>query len=683
MTANTNDHSSTHPFGHLMLGRILVERRVLDEEQIVACLGQQQSEARSQGRRRPFGVIAVERGFASPEQVEAALAFQRKQLTTLVVGPYRLAEKLGEGGSSVVYRAIAVDGGRAVALKIMPQNAAGDVAAIARFQKEAQAGMTLQHPHIVKTLDWGTHRDAYWLAMELMPGGTLLQHVRHHGPLPESAVLELACGMLDALRLAGDHHMVHRDIKPTNILFDAQGRGKLADLGLAQLISSPNDLGPGRLVGTPAYIAPEQALGKGGVDARSDLYSLGATLFHALTGGPPFVEPSAIDLANHHLNTAPPSADDINPEVSAGTAAVVRKLLAKRQADRYASASEALADVRRVLEGVDPIALSLSAAKAFAPLDVNLRIDQPAEISRRPVKGKGKPATPASIHFDVIAEPGKTGARNLRKPDTGKADTGRHKRGAQSRISAKLIKSRLPATALIVGALVIMAAAGGTAWWWSGHKPPAVPVATTVDTDSTPITTQLRSIDLLGTIDGRKLNADDWMKRDGVLVSARGARHLLPLSQPAPREYDLTCVFKRLNPTGSLVLVLTVGGHPVCWMVGGDGAPRAGLDEVRGKGIDTNGTARPLPKGLDPDKRHSTVVQVRRDGITCRVAGQEVLTFPTTGVDLSVDAKWELPEQSTLGIGSAGTQIAVYRLDLTEIVTVTGSTPVPASPPSP
>ncbi len=681
MTANSDDSPSTHPFGNLMLGRILVERQVLVDEQVDACLEQQKDETRSRGRRRALGVIVVERGFAKPEQVEAALAFQRQQFSTQVVGPYRLAEKLGEGGSSVVYRAIAVDGGRAVALKILPQNAPGDVAAIARFQKEAQAGMTLQHPHIVKTLDWGTHRDAYWLAMELMPGGTLLQRVRQEGPLNESAVLELACGMLDALRLASERNMVHRDIKPTNILFDARGQGKLADLGLAQLIASPNDLGPGKLVGTPAYISPEQALGQG-VDARSDLYSLGATLFHALTGGPPFVEPSAIDLANHHLNTAPHSADDINPEVSAGTAAVVRKLLAKRQADRYSSAREALADVRRVLEGLDPIALTLSVAKAFAPLDVQLRVDQPTANGQRQAKGKGKPATPASIHFDVVAEPAKPAPRNARKPDTGS-----QRRGAKTRGGSTKLKSNNPVTLVIaaVAGVAIAAAGGGAAWWWTNRKPSTPAVAATPEADApATVAKAVRTIDLLGTIDGRKLNADDWAKRDGVLVSTRGARRLLPLSQPAFPEYDLNCTFKRLNPTGSLVLVLNVGGHPVCWMVGGEGEPRAGLDEVHGKGIDTNGTAHPLPLGLDPDKRHSTVVQVRKDSLTCRVDGRALLVHPTTGADLSIDAKWELADKATLGIGSAGTQVAIYRLELTEIAEVAASpTPVPASPPSP
>lgn len=680
MTANADDGASTHPFGHLMLGRILVERRVLGEAQVGACLAQQLDESRSQGRRRALGVIAVERGFAKPEQVEAALTWQRQQFSMLVVGPYRLAEKLGDGGSSVVYRAIAVDGGRAVALKILPQNAPGDVAAIARFQKEAQAGMTLQHPHIVKTLDWGTHRDAYWLAMELMPGGTLLQRVRQEGPLNESAVLELACGMLDALRLAGERGMVHRDIKPTNILFDARGRGKLADLGLAQLIASPNDLGPGKLVGTPAYIAPEQALGQGGVDARSDLYSLGATLFHALTGGPPFVEPSAIDLANHHLNTAPPSADDINPEVSAGTAAVVRKLLAKRQDDRYANAGEALADVRRVLEGLDPIALTLPAAKAFAPLDVQLRIDETPSAGQRQLKGKGRPATPNSTHFDVVAEPAKAGARSARKPDATS-----QRRGTKTRGGARLKPGNPIALALAAAAGVAVAVAGGgVAWWLTHRKPSPLPSAPAAETPAPTVAKTVRTIDLLGTIDGRKLNPDEWAKRDGVLVSSRGARRLLALSQPAPREYDLTCVFKRLNPTGALVLVFQVGGHQVCWMVGGDGEPQAGLDEVGGKGLAANGTARPLPLGLAPDKRHSTVIQVRRDGISCRVDGQDLLVHPTTGGDLSVDARWELPDQATLGVGAAGTQVAIYRLELTEVATVAApGTPAQVPPPSP
>jgi serine/threonine protein kinase len=327
----TTDASSkpAQPFGHLLVGRILIARGIAKPDQVSACLQQQHAETRINGARRVLGEIVVERGYARHEQIVEALSYQSQQFATLMVGPYRLMAKLGEGGTSVVYRAQAADGARGgarapeVAIKLLPQQHPGDVAALARFQREVQAGLTLDHPHIVRTLDFGTTRDTNYIVTELMAGGSLAARIEQYGPLNEATALTLLDELLAALGYAWSKGLVHRDIKPSNILFDARGVPKLADLGLASL-TREIEVGGERVVGTPHYIAPEQALASPDCDIRADLYSLGATLFYALSGGPPFPETTMVEAINQHLNAAPPAIDHINPAVGPVLAALVR-----------------------------------------------------------------------------------------------------------------------------------------------------------------------------------------------------------------------------------------------------------------------------------------------------------------------------------------------------------------------
>jgi serine/threonine protein kinase len=364
-------------FAHLLLGQILIEHQGISLAAIEQAISTQHQEGRQTGRYRLLGEILLELALISPEQLTAALDFQQEQFAQSLIGAYRLESLLGQGGMGTVYRARQLGGKKEnhmVAIKLVAQKKPGDIAALARFQSEAQAGAALDHPHIVRTLDFGTTRDCYYLVCELMPNGTLHDRINKNGFLSETDTLTLAIAMLQALDHAHHRGLMHRDIKPANILYDATDIPRLADLGLARAISEQKDGARAQnAAGTPAFMAPEQAIGPERCDARADLYSLGATLFYALTGAPPFTAKRSLAVINQHLNEAPPDLHSIRQTLSVGTVAFIRKLMAKRPDDRYANAAEAIADIRRIQNDERPLALALTPEQAYAPLKVTLQ----------------------------------------------------------------------------------------------------------------------------------------------------------------------------------------------------------------------------------------------------------------------------------------------------------------------
>jgi serine/threonine protein kinase len=378
-------------FTHLLLGQILIERHAIPAQAIDLAISTQAKEGKASGRYRLLGEYLLDANAVTPDQLTAALSFQQEQFASSLIGPYRLESLLGRGGVGTVYRAIQLGAKKEpapVAVKLIPQKHPGDVAALARFQSEAQAGAALDHPHIVRTLDFGTTRDCYYLVCELMPGGTLLDRINKNGTFSEADTLALAIALLQALDHAHHRGLMHRDIKPANILYDAADAPRLADLGLARSIAEQKDGSRAQnAVGTPAFMAPEQAIGPERCDARADLYSLGATLFYVLAGAPPFAEKKSLAVINQHLNEAPPDLQIIRQTLSISVVAFIRKLMAKRPDDRYANAAEAIADIRRIQNDERPLALALTAEQAYAPLKVTLQTrDNASDMT--PASGK-------------------------------------------------------------------------------------------------------------------------------------------------------------------------------------------------------------------------------------------------------------------------------------------------------
>lgn len=698
-------------YAHLLIGQILVDRHQVASEAVDAGLRQQDDEERERGETRFLGEILIERKVVTSEQVAEALAWQREQFAQSLVGPYRMESLLGHGGAGTVYRAVRLGGkkdGPAIALKLLPQKKPGDVDALARFQREAQAGVNLDHPHIVRTLDFGTTRDCYYLVCELMPGGTLSDRVRMHGPLAETDGLALCVAMLQALDHASARGLLHRDIKPANILFDAQGNPRLADMGLAQAIGG-NLAGPrDRTAGTPAFIAPEQAMGQENSDVRADLYSLGATLFFAFTGAPPFVGKKPIDVINQHLHEKPPEVNEVNRAIGNATAALVRKLMAKRPEDRYRDAAEAITDVRRIQAGERPLAMALTIEQAYAPLktQVQLRDNGTAELSpfhagKNSTPNHGSTLTPRANRVQQTRPAGSrsqdvgrlakdltparggpttarkepTTDRSRRKPAIAKDnDAQAHGRGGKTDKTEKGAGSKLRSATnatqpwgLIIAAGVIVIGLGALAVMLLTREPPAPPMPAPVADEAPAPEPTGTVIDLLSKLNANELQTKDWMLRDGVLMSPRGAQHLLPLPWLPPVEYDLTCSFKRLYPSGSLSLLVDIAGRQCALVISGDTDLRIGFETIGGRPMGENGTLHVVPEPLAPDKRMTVTVQVRRNGLSARIGEQDICQVTSGLATLGLDEIWSLPKGHVLGLGTRTTQIAIFRLKLTEL----------------
>ncbi len=245
---------------------------------------------------------------------------------------------------------------RDVALKVMSSRYASDEEFVERFKREAQSAAALSHPNIVSIFDRGESEDGtYYIAMEYLPGGTLKDRIVKRGALPARTAAAVALQMAEALRAAHERDVIHRDIKPHNILITGLGDVKVTDFGIARAAASSTMTRTGHILGTAHYISPEQAMGEP-VGPASDLYSLGIVLYEMLTGELPFDADTPLGIAMKHVNGHLRQPKELNPTVPGGINAITIRLLAKNPEDRYASDSELIEDLERVCAGLDPSA---------------------------------------------------------------------------------------------------------------------------------------------------------------------------------------------------------------------------------------------------------------------------------------------------------------------------------------
>jgi eukaryotic-like serine/threonine-protein kinase len=275
---------------------------------------------------------------------------------TVLDDRYDVVRPLGSGGMGEVYLARDRVLGRDVALKVLRRQYAGDDEFAERFKREAMSAASLSHPNIVQVYDRGaTEEGASYIAMEYVPGGTLKERISRGGPLEAADAAGFGAQVAEALGAAHDRSMVHRDIKPQNVLLTARGGAKVADFGIARAGSSATISRTGSVMGTAGYMSPEQALGKPATP-KSDLYSLGVVLYEALTGELPYTADNPIAVSMKHVNEPLRPPIELNPRIPRGMNAIVTKLLAKDPEDRYADADELADDLWRVNRGLKPVA---------------------------------------------------------------------------------------------------------------------------------------------------------------------------------------------------------------------------------------------------------------------------------------------------------------------------------------
>jgi serine/threonine-protein kinase len=271
-------------------------------------------------------------------------------INTLFDGRYRIIRKLGSGGMANVYLAEDQELGRRVAIKILNERHANDEQFVERFRREAKNAAGLSHPNIVSIYDRGEAEGTYYIAMEFLDGRSLKELIIARGPAPVHVAIDYARKILDALRFAHRNGIVHRDIKPHNVIVDAEGRVKVTDFGIARAGTSQMTE-VGSIIGTAQYLSPEQAKGAP-VDQTSDLYSVGIVLYELLTGKVPFTGDSSVEIAMKHISATPAPPSSLRPDIPEDLDLIVLRALAKTPEERYPSAEEMDKDLARVAQGL-------------------------------------------------------------------------------------------------------------------------------------------------------------------------------------------------------------------------------------------------------------------------------------------------------------------------------------------
>ncbi|MFN8490675.1 MAG: serine/threonine-protein kinase [Caldilineaceae bacterium] len=264
------------------------------------------------------------------------------------VGPYQIQGELGRGGTAIVYRALDTRNGQAVALKILPPQLANDAIFLKRFIKEGQHATQLTHESIVKTYEAGEIEGIYYLAMELVKGGTLAElSSKREELLPIDEVIDILSQIAAALDFAHSQGFVHRDVKPSNILIGEDGRSLLTDFGTAKqlVLESTMMTGTGQRIGTPSFMSPEQITGEIALDYRTDVYSLGVIAYKLFTGRLPFIAGSQAELLHKVVYEDPLPADAFNPDLPPNIVYNLRRALAKEPSERYDSAGQFVASL--------------------------------------------------------------------------------------------------------------------------------------------------------------------------------------------------------------------------------------------------------------------------------------------------------------------------------------------------
>lgn len=304
--------------------------------------------------------------------IKAPEVVQEDRLVGREVAGCTLLRRLGAGALGVVYAADQKSMERAIAIKMLSSKAAGEPETVARFQREAKLAAQIAHPNVAAVFDCGHERGVHYLIMELVEGGTFANLIEEHGKLTWHDTLAYGLQIAKALQSLHQRGIIHRDIKPANVLLTYEGEAKLADLGLAKQLDSEPSAATGLTMqgvamGSPAYMPPEQIRSARDSTASCDLYALGASMFQAITGKLPFDGKSATEVMGKVLREPAPAVTSLVPEVPAGVAELIDRLLAKDPKDRPADATSLIADIESVLADPNKTRHGKARAKAAAP----------------------------------------------------------------------------------------------------------------------------------------------------------------------------------------------------------------------------------------------------------------------------------------------------------------------------
>ncbi|MFN3484090.1 MAG: protein kinase domain-containing protein [Planctomycetota bacterium] len=391
-------------------GQVAIRENFCTFEQVKECLDIQ-NKLRGLGiEPKKLGEILIEKGYLTPEQAVQIVKLQAQSTASvkLSIPGYELLSRIGQGAMGTVYKARQISMDRIVAIKILSPRYSKDRSFVERFIREARAVAKLSHENIILGIDVGEVGGIHYFVMEYVDGVPLSSILKREGRLDEKRCLTIGLQIARALAHAHKHGIVHRDIKPENIMITSSGLAKLCDLGLAK--QTQGDAGvtmDGTSVGTPNYISPEQARGEEQIDTRSDIYSLGASLYHMATGSPPFSGSNPMVVMTKHVTEPPEPPRKRNPALSEGFNALVLHMMQKRREDRPQDPDALIAEIERVLSGQQPAPTGAPdrrpvPAIARAPTERRSPITH-AHASRRLVPKSRVPVVAAAVALAVLA----------------------------------------------------------------------------------------------------------------------------------------------------------------------------------------------------------------------------------------------------------------------------------------
>lgn len=363
-----------------------VARRWLTEDQ-----GRQALEICAKASELGLGAsleeVLTRKGWLTPERWRELQG--KAPPTTFAIGRYTVLEKVGEGGMGTIFKVKKPGSKDVYALKLLSREVSKLKDWRARFQREAKVAVTLDHPNVVRGIEYGQEKDRYFYVMEYIEGTNLADLIHDQGAVAEPRAVEWMIQIADGLDYIHARKLIHRDIKPDNIIVTPQGIARLTDLGLAKSVA--DDLAQitatGTAVGTPGYMSPEQIRGEKNVDIRTDMYSLGATFYYALTGRKPFEGDSFQEVLVKHLNEMLPSPKAHSPRLSDGICRVIEKMMAKDRKDRYRDPADLLKDLKSVQKGQSLVTREIQVGLSM----VSRTTTQPTVELKKRSRGKGFP----------------------------------------------------------------------------------------------------------------------------------------------------------------------------------------------------------------------------------------------------------------------------------------------------
>lgn len=338
--------------------KVVLDRHLATSEEVKSATETQRSTAVN-GRMRPITEVLVDLGFLTRTQLarlQGGTSEDSDNRPAQQIPGYTLQRKVGAGAMAVVYKAKQLSLDRVVAVKVLPKRLSKNAEFVERFYREGRAAAALNHNNIVQAIDVNEHNGVHYFVMEFVEGCTVYDELATGKIYTEEEALNIGMQIARALAHAHERGIIHRDVKPKNIMLTKDRVAKLADMGLAR---EATDLEAamaeaGRAYGTPYYISPEQIRGEVDIDKRADLYSLGATLYHMVTGRVPFEGPTPSAVMHKHLKEPLTPPDHLNTKLTAGSAAMIEMLMMKNRDDRYANCRELVTDMELLLRGQAP-----------------------------------------------------------------------------------------------------------------------------------------------------------------------------------------------------------------------------------------------------------------------------------------------------------------------------------------